>query len=469
MTYLFTNNQEIKNDIGNPLPVSKNTSVNSTSNPIFITGNVDATNIFEAGTTDAFGRQRVSEPFTLGDYKHLYALDPNFIDKVSNGGSITYVTNGACARLSTTSNISSYAAHQSRFYHHYQPGKSQAILSSICFGYAQQNVTKRTGYFDDKDGIYFEQNGSNSDNGTTNGTLYFVIRSSVSGTPSEVTQGTYVRRVPQSGWNVDKCDGTGPSGFNIDMSKTQLVYIDFQWLGVGRVRVGFVHNGSYVVAHEYYCSNIMSEVYMSNPNLPVRCEIFNTGTTTGGSMNQICASVVSEGGYSQNGIDWAVSTPARTTATPSATPLALIAIRLKNTFNGYENRITARLNNISFYAETNSIYYQIVKVPSAASLIGTTTWVSANTNSGVEYSVTQTGYTEADGSVLSAGFVPAGSSQNSLSPVSTGSITDAKKNAISQNWDSTNSEVYIVVVRTINTVGNTSATVGAAIQWREIY
>lgn len=470
MTYLFKPyDGEVKNDTGNPLPISKDTSLNSSTNPIFISGTVNANNIFDAGTTDAFGRQRVSEPFTLGDYKHLYALDPNFIDKLTNGGNITFVSNKACARLATSSNSASYAAHQSKFYHHYQPGKSQAILSSICFGYAQRNVTKRTGYFDDKDGIYFEQVGSNTDDGTVNGTLNFVVRSNVSGTPSEATQGTYVRRVPQSQWNVDKCDGTGASGFNINMSKTQLVYVDFQWLGVGRVRVGFVHNGSYIIAHEYYCSNQLNEVYLSNPNLPVRCEIFNTGTTTGGSMDQICASVVSEGGYSQNGIDWAVAPAARTTAAPANTPLALVAIRLKNTFNGYPNRITARLNNISFYAETNSVYYQIVKLPTAASLVGTVTWVSANTNSGVEYSVTQTGYNEADGDVLIGGFIPAGASQNSLSPVSSGLITDAKKNAINQNFDSNNSEVYVVVVKTITTQGQAVATVGASLQWREIY
>jgi hypothetical protein len=245
--------------------------------------------------------------------------------------------------------------------------------------------------------------------------------------------------------------------------------MDFQWLGVGRIRVGFVHDGMYIVAHEYNCSNVLSEVYLSNPNLPVRCEIFNTGTTTGGSLDQICATVISEGGYSQNGIDWAIAPLARTTATPAATPLALVAIRLKNTFNGYPNRMTARLNNVSFYAETNSVYYQIVKLPSAASLTGTVTWVSVDSDSGVEYSVTQTGYTEADGDMLSAGFIPAGASQNSLSPVSSGEITTAKKNAISQNFDSNNSEVYVISVKTISTSGAAVATVGAALQWREIY
>jgi len=53
--------------------------------------------------------------------------------------------------------------------------------------------------------------------------------------------------------------------------------------------------------------------------------------------------------------------------------------------------------------------------------------------------------------------------------VASGALTAAKKNIIVQNFDSTNSEVYVVVVRTIVTAGNQTASVGAALQWREIY
>jgi len=432
---------------------------------------------------DAFGRARVSETFTLGDYKHLFAIDPNFLDYIVDGASVTFNQNEASATLATTSNSQALAVHQSKFYHHYQPGKSQLIFSSVCFGYPQQNVTKRTGYFDDRDGIYFEQVGSSTANGSvansSTQTLNFVVRLYTSNTASEADVSTtvngvaytYKRRVPQTEWNIDKCDGTGASGFNIDMSKTQLIYIDFQWLGVGRVRTGFVHNGKIIIAHEFYNSNVLDTVYMANPNLPIRCEIRNTGTTTGGSFKQICATVASEGGYAESGIDFAVTSGARTTPTPAANTLPLIAIRLKNSFNGYPNRISVRPNTISFYAETNSVEYDLVKFPSASSLsaAGGLTWTSVANNSGVEYCVNATGYTAGDVDRLAAGFIPAGASQNSLSPVSTGELTTAKKNVIVQNYDSSNSEVYAVLVRTITTTGQATATVGAALQWREIY
>ena len=427
-----------------------------------------------ATAADAFGRLRVAEPFTLGDYKHLYALDPNFLDKTGNGGTITFDVNKAMGTLTTSSDTASYAIHQSKFYHHYQPGKSQLIFSSIKFGYAQQNVTKRTGYFDDRDGIYFEQVGSNTSDGTDKGTLNFVIRSYTSGSASEADVGTYKRRVPQSEWNIDPCDGTGPSKFNLDISKAQLVYIDFQWLGVGRVRCGFVHNGQIVLAHEYYHSNVLPEVYMSNPNLPIRCEIRNTGTTAGGSMDQVCATVMSEGGYVESGIDWAVTSGApRATKTPGGTRFPVLAIRLKNTFQTYPNRITVRPNTLGVFAQSNDCYYELIKIPSASQLTttlnsGVLTWTSADTSSGVEYCVNAEAITGVV-DVMATGIITAGSSPNSMTPVASGGLTVAKKNIIVQNIDSTDSEVFIVAIKTISTAGNASADAACTLQWREIY
>jgi hypothetical protein len=470
MTYLYNKNVNVLN---------ANTIV-ATSNPFPVTavgGGLEVAGI----SPDAFGRTRVSELFTLGDYKHLFAIDPNFLDITSNG-SIIFNTNKACATLSTNSNSSAYSIHQTKFYHHYQPGKSQLILSSFVFGYPQRNVTKRTGYFDDRDGIYFEQVGSDTANGavanSTTQTLNWVIRSYTGNTANESnivttingSPYTYKRRVPQSEWNLDKCDGTGKSGFNLDVTKTQLTFTDFQWLGVGRVRCGFVHDGVFVPAHEYVHSNVLDEVYIANPNLPVRCEVRNTGVGTGGSMDQICSTVASEGGYVESGIDFAITANNRTTATPSATELPLVALRLKNTFQGYLNRISVRLNSVSLHAETNSVVYEIRKLANSSFLANNTgalVWTSAASASGVEYCVNADTIT--NGEAFAAGFVPAGASQNSLSPVASGALTAAKKNIIVQNFDSTNSEVYVVVVRTIITAGNQTASVGAALQWREIY
>lgn len=443
----------------NPFPVTGQVAIQTNT---YVTINPDTT------ASDAFGRQRVAEPFTLGDYKHLYAIDSNFINSISGTGStITFRPNQACARLQTGIGSTAYCIHQTKSYHHYQPGKSQLIFSSFNFYAPQQNATKRTGYFDDRDGIYLEQVGLSTSNGVDVGigTHNWVIRTFTSGIATEI-------RVPQSQWNKDKCDGTGASGFNIDFTKTQLAFIDFQWLGVGRVRCGFAHNGQLITAHEFLHSNNLDKVYISNPNLPVRCEIRNTAVGVGASFDQICATVASEGGYAESGIDFShTMTTTRTTPTPAGTEFPLIAIRLKNSFQGYPNRISVRLNNISMYCETNSVLFKVVKLPNSSSTYisnaDSLTWTSAGDNSGVEYCVNATSYT--DGDQFASGYVPSGASQNSLSPVASGELTAAKKNIIVQNIDSTNSEVYAIVVRTITTTGNATASVAASIQWREIY
>jgi hypothetical protein len=420
MTYLFKPyDGEIKNDIGNPIPVS-----------------------FPNGVSDAFGRQRVSEPFTLGDYKHLYGIDPTFIDKSANGGSITFVKNKACCTMTTTSDPASYIVHQTKFYHHYMPGKSQVIMSSVNFGLPTANVIKRTGYFDDNDGIYFEQAGD--------GTLSWVIRSFVSGAPVEV-------RKTQSEWNLDTVSW-------LNIANTQLVVIDFQWLGVGRVRVGFAHQGNIVYVHEFLHSNNLPTVYMSNPNLPVRCEIRNIGTTTGGSMDQICSTVFSEGGYVEAGQDWSSSTPTLKTIAAGVTA-PVMAIRLKNTFQTYSNRIIVRMGNLNVFSDGANIKWRLIKLPAQSYLTGNT-WVDVNSGSSVQYNVTATAWT--DGQEMDAGFVGAstqGSQKAGGAPASNLPST-AKKNYIVQNFDSTDSEIFLVVA---SNLGAQSTNVGVAMQWREVY
>ena len=119
---------------------------------------------------------------------------------------------------------------------------------------------------------------------------------------------------------------------------------------MGRVRCGFVHNGELITAHEYYHSNVLPTVYMANPNLPVRCEIRNTGTTPAGAIDQVCASVMSEGGYVDSGIDWSINTTDPATPTPGRKPFPLVALNLKNSFQGYPTLFSVRpLTFIDFF------------------------------------------------------------------------------------------------------------------------
>jgi hypothetical protein len=426
-------------------------TVDGTVNAVF-TGTVTTTVV--DGQQDAFGRLRVSEAFTLGDYKHTYGIDPNFRDTLTNGGTVTHIANQACARLATTSNTSSRAIHQTKMYHNYMPGKSQLIKTTINFYAHTANVTKRTGYFDDLNGIYFEQDGA--------GVLSFVIRTNTSGTASDA------RRITQANWNTDKCNGTGVSGFNFDITKTQIVFIDFQWLGVGRVRCGFVHDGQMIIAHEFYNSNNLPVVYMANPNLPIRCEILNTGTTTGGYFDQICSTVVSEGGYVESGIDFSVDTGQTSQSITVANEMyPIVAIRLKNSFRGYPNRVVVRSGNINVYAEEYPAYWALYKLDALADItLSSPTWTSADDDSAIEYSLNATAFTggdRIDGGIV--GTTSPGGSAKGTGTAPVNQPSNAKKNFIAQNLDSTDSEIYVVCGKAIG--GTTKLWVD--FQWREIY
>lgn len=411
---------------------------------------------------DAFSRQRISNPYTLGDYKHLYSIDPDFLNVQSGTGStITYDSNQAAAILNSGISTNGYFIHQTKKYHHYQPGKSQLIFSTFNFGDYQTNVTKRTGYFDDFNGIYFEQVGISSSAGILN----FVIRSYVSGNVSE-------RRIPQYEWNKDTLTGYGPSGFNLDITKTQLFLTDFEWLGVGRVRCGFSINGQNIIAHEFYNSNNIPTVYMSNPNLPVRCEIKNTGTQVGfgGSMIQICSTVMSEGGYLEVGHDWSRTTPLRTVGI-SSSQVPIFAIRLKNNYKGYLNRATVKIKGVEVFTDRENISFEVVKIPSSVGLNTTgSSWVSENENSVCEWNIGASsisgpyesflgGYSAASSGSGQSGKNIATSSDSQVGP-------SAKKNFLAQNYYSTDSEIFVVL---INNLAASETSCGVSIQWSEIY
>jgi hypothetical protein len=414
-------------------------------------------NVVSLSNNDSFGRVRVSHPFTLADYSHVFGEAPELISVTAGvGASVVNVNQESAIRLSVGTEIGSYAIHQSRMYHHYMPGKSQYILESFCFGATTSNgAVKRIGYFDDRDGVFFQQDGY--------GNLSFVQRSYVTGTAVDLT-------FTQSSWNIDKCDGTGASGFNLDITKSQLVFYDFQWLGVGRLRCGFVHDGEAIIAHEVYHSNNLRTVYWTNPSLPIRCEVRNiTAGSATASMDQICASVMSEGGYEGSGIDFAASSGIRFLETVDST-LPCIAIRLKNQFNGHPNRVTVRPGIVDMLGVNNPYKYEIWRLPGTTSITGGT-WVSAGDDSSVEYNITATGWSQSGGNLFNAGFIAASSTTKgggATTPVGGNiqTITSSKRGFISQNYDSTGSNIFAIIVTALEVTGGSCSFYGT-MQWRE--
>jgi hypothetical protein len=237
--------------------------------------------------TDAFGRLRVSQPYTLFDSQQRYAADNQFDTSTVNGASTTFLSNESTVQMSVAATINSEAVRQTFRSMSYQPGKGLLVLATFAMNTPTANIRQRVGYFNTQNGVFFEANGT---------TLSMVMRSDslpTPGTPSDI------RSIPQSAWNGDKLDGTGASGYTLDPSKTQIFWCDFEWLGVGSVRTGFVINGQYIVCHTFNNANEIGSVYMTTAILPVRYEIKNLSNAVTASMKQICSTVISEGGYEQ--------------------------------------------------------------------------------------------------------------------------------------------------------------------------
>ena len=80
-------------------------------------------------------------------------------------------------------------------------------------------------------------------------------------------------KVAQSDWNIDKMDGTGPSGVTVDLAKMQMFYLDYAWYGAGAIRFGFKdERGEVVYCHRMTHANVKTEAYMRSGNLPARYE-----------------------------------------------------------------------------------------------------------------------------------------------------------------------------------------------------
>ena len=176
---------------------------------------------------------------------------------------ITHSPNDSGVILSGTTASGSTSIRQTFEYYRYQPGRSQQVLMTGVMGAKKTNVRQRIGLFDANNGLFFEQDGTN---------LKVVRRTKTSGVVVD-------NAVFQSAWNIDHLDGAGKSGILLDMSKAQIFVIDFEWLGVGRVRFGFNINGITYYCHQIFNANNLTTVYMQTANLPLRYELQNTAAS----------------------------------------------------------------------------------------------------------------------------------------------------------------------------------------------
>jgi hypothetical protein len=305
---------------------------------------------------DAFDRLRVSQPVTLFDSHSVFDKEPSLYEEVISGGG-TSVHNANSYIAMNVSTNGDFIIRQSYRYIPYQPGKSKLMMfTGVMNTAAVANVTSRIGCFDSSvqktvvsrggNGVFFELDGT---------TMNVVLRTADdAGSP-----GDNDTKVTQASWNLDAFDGTGPSGLTLttsDWQNTQLYVIDFQWLGVGRIRYGIYYQGVIRYCHEFLNTG-KTVPFMKLAKLPVRYEIRSDGVGAAGEMRMICASVMSEGGDQPIGNTWSYVSPS------TSTDNQVFAMRLK----AAENRKTVQVTNISMTPTGNADYiaWELIRIPDA--------------------------------------------------------------------------------------------------------
>ena len=363
------------------------TNVAVTGQPISVTTDPGTGN--KSAALDAFGRLRVSNPFTLFDSSHRYKDNNLWNTSTASGGAAVFNTNAGLVDLNVTTTSGSKVYRETTKVFSYQPGKSLLVMTTFVMNPAKANLQQRIGYYGAANGLYLELGGAGGS------VLSFVERSSVSGALAET-------KVAQSAWNYDKMDGTGPSGMTLDITKAQILWMDFEWLGVGTVRLGFVIDGKFILCHQFHHANLITATYITTASLPLRYEIENTGTTASiSTLKQICSTVISEGGYQLNGLQQAVNIPitAPRSTSVAGTYYPILSLRLKSSPNFLDAVII--LTALSMLGTGNGVNYNWKVIASGTTTAGT--WVSAGANSAVEYNITGTSFT--GGRTLASGYL----------------------------------------------------------------
>ena len=407
-------------------------------NPLQVTQTLGTTT-----NSDAFGRLRVSSPFTLFDSSHRYVDNGHWNEATTAGGSSSFNADAGLLDMTVTTASGAEVLRETKRVFNYQPGKSLLFISSVNFNEAKTNLRQRIGYFGAENGLYLEQEGTSEPK--------FVKRSSVTGSLVNT-------EISQSNWNVDSLNGTGPSGLTLDLTKVQIIWFDFEWLGSGTVRCGFILNGAYIHCHSFQHANITEGTYMTTASLPQRVEITNLDTTESSStLKQICTAVLSEGGYEIRGTAVSAKLPINSPRdlTVISTQYPVISLRLKS------NRLDgiAILDSLNVLGITNNSNYCWEIVQGGVTTGGS--WVSADADSLVEYNITATGYSLGDGEILAAGYSVGSNQGSSVSVLDRANLFEYQLER--NTFTSTPFEMVLIA-----STDNAGADVLASLGWQEI-
>lgn len=291
---------------------------------------------------DSYRRLRTSSPFGVFNSSLQNSINHTEWEIITAGTAAeTYLPFESAASLTIGTANGDRVLRQTLQTFQYQTGTGTQVLMTGVLGVTQNGTAARLGIYDDLNGLFFE---------VKDGVFNVVLRKTLSvGNTVEV-------RVAQSDFNIDKLDGTGPGGYNIDLTKAQLFNIDYAWLGVGRVRFGVWSGTCFCYCHEFKYNNVLDTVFMGKGDLPARYELINTqAVASSSSMKQICTAVFVEGGLNEKAFSQSVVTEqgGYYTVPNNNSWHNLISLRLKNT----STRVSVKIADFSCLNDANNGYH----------------------------------------------------------------------------------------------------------------
>lgn len=422
----------------------------SADNPLFVSLGTAADN---NANFDLFARARVCNPETLFD-GHFGATENQhrWKGQTSGSGATSAVDNTDNVwRLTTSAATVGAAVVQSRRYVTYQPAKTMLIIISFCLlpTGTGTGTLARAGYFDSSNGIFVESAAA-----AGNAKRIVIRRRGVD------------TAVAQSDWNYDKMDGTGVSGVTLDFTKQQIMFIQFKWLGSGNVYLGFVVENRPLPAHIFRHTNVFDvKPYWANASLPIRAELSNNGSDSARSLNVICCSAVSEGGYNPRGVVFSQPRSILCTDVDSGIDTAILALRLRSDASRAFSVNIKSLSTIVTSASAN-IYFSVWKIqsPTAGSLLTSGTWTDVSPYSAMQYN--EYGSSGLQNPLTAGGFSSDGAVRIATIFGSTGNSSIDSNVQVLLNKDINGVSDYCLVTATA--LNSNNEAVSVALGWQEL-
>lgn len=398
--------------------------------------------------TDMTNRVRIAGPNKVLENVWQYDLQPRLWSTSTTGGGTASgpsQKDPAYAQLATTTASGDKVVLRTKRFLVYQPFRTHVLTMAMILGPGKTNLVKRFGQYTNFNGWYFEHNGDS---------FYVGYRNN-----SFEPTGTIDTKIERADWNVDRLDGTGPSGLDIDdvLGNSLTFVIEYVWHGTQGIRYEIEYFDKLYPVHEVIWSATDVKPFSRSALLPINYEIENTGAVASSSTMLVGPTSFNiEGGEERVGSVFSIGNGATgVTASSTTVPNNIIAIRPKLQINSINNR--GSITPIAFQIFTDADIYYEIKLQAVAT---NGTWTSVDSTSITEYSTDVTtlsfsGYT------IGSGYVTGSNNR-------AGNIAASFEDLEFVSIDTLNGAAQLaIIIQAYKISGN--AVVRASLKWKETY